>query len=184
MYKESKGFTLIEMIIVISIFVIISTIMLADFPGFSQRVALERTAQEIALSFREAETEALSVGEAAFGTGIFPGFGVHFSISSPREYILFADLNNNNVYDGVSEEVDHFFIEKSPQIVGLCVDVETSPPGNCSITRVDIVYLRPDPTITITTDAGEYSNTTIIIETPRGDQKSIISWFTGQIEIR
>jgi len=182
---------MMELVVVISIFVIISGMILADYPGFSERVALERTAQEIALSMREAETLALSVRESAPGSGTFAGYGVHFSSASPREYILFVDLPvgpglpGNGVYDGVSEEIDHFFIEKSPQIVDICVNTETSPPGNCSVSFVDIVYLRPDPTITITSNLGGHPEFSVMVQTPRRNySKEIIAWITGQIEIR
>lgn len=181
-----RGFTIMELIIVISIFVIITSILLADYPGFSQRVALERTAQEVALSFREAETLALAVRESTPGSGDFPGFGVHFDEATPREYILFADLNNNNVFGGSVEELDRFFIEKSPEITDMCVRAKSSPPGNCGVASVDIIYLRPDPIITITNDGDEFSSSadfTITIMTPDGARKDITAWFTGQIEI-
>jgi len=182
---HTAGFTLMELVVVISIFVIISSVILADYPGFSERVALERTAQEIALSLREAETLALAVRESSEGSGVFPGFGVHFDASTPREYILFSDDNNNLVYDGVSEEIDHFFIEKAPEIIAICVDTETSPPGNCSLPWVDIVYLRPDPTITIWSTDGGHPVFSITIQTPRENYtREIIGWITGQIEIR
>lgn len=181
--SEKRGFTLMELMVVISIFVIISSIILADYPGFSQRVALERTAQEIALSMREAETRALAVRETVEGSGLFPGFGVHFNSATPQEYILFADINSDNVFQ-TPEEIDHFFIEKSPEIVAVCVNVETNPPGDCTMSWVDIVYLRPDPTITITTNLGTRTNFTLFIETPDGMQKQVIAWITGQIEIR
>lgn len=179
----NRGFTLIELVVVLSIFVIISSVILADYPGFSQRVALERTAQEIALSLREAETLALSVRESSLVQGEFVGFGVHFNIATPREYILFSDLNGNNSFQA-NEEVDHFFIEKSPIISRLCVGTETNLPDDCNISVIDMVYLRPDPTITITADGVWHPQFSLRVATPDASFKEIVAWFTGQIEIR
>lgn len=180
---NTSGFTLIELVVVLSIFVIISSIILADYPGFSQRVALERTAQEIALSIREAETLALSVRESSLLQGEFVGFGIHFNSATPREYILFSDLDGDNVFD-TNEEADHFFIEKSPLISAICVGRETNLPDDCDVDVVDIVYLRPDPTITITADGVWHPQFSLFVTTPDASSKEIVVWFTGQIEIR
>ena len=57
------GFTLLEMTVTIGIAAAISGLILANFPQFSRRLELSRTAQAVALAFREAETAALGVRE-------------------------------------------------------------------------------------------------------------------------
>ncbi len=100
----NSGFTLIEMIVVISIVAIIATITLFQFGASRKGVSLETTAEEIAFSLRKAQSMALAVRST--GGTILPvyqnGFGIHFELgpdmgtqsASERSYILFTDFES------------------------------------------------------------------------------------------
>ncbi len=141
--KASFGFTMIELAVTISIFALVSGVMLAKYPTFSSRIVLENTAHQVALSVREAQTYGLSVKGLGGIFGVFPTYGVHFRVSgsldqdpaSPKRFVLFADLlpnistptANNKIYDGASdcsvtggECVEQFTIENANSIVLLC----------------------------------------------------------------
>ncbi|MCH7882948.1 prepilin-type N-terminal cleavage/methylation domain-containing protein [Patescibacteria group bacterium] len=170
----NKGFTLFELIITIGVTVIISSLVLTNFPRFSRTLGLSRTAQAIALSFREAEGAALGVRE--FGSGIFPGYGLHFDLNEPKSYILFADINDDRVYDPALEKVDTFIITGSPSIVDLCADV-------CGYSSLDIVFVRPAPDVIIRIGGIDFSSAKIIIELPTGERKHVVIRSTGQLSI-
>lgn len=52
---SSRGFTLVEMIVVIGIFLIITGVLIADLPGFRGKSSLDLVAQEIATYIRGAQ---------------------------------------------------------------------------------------------------------------------------------
>jgi len=177
-----SGFTIVELIVVISIFTVISTLILINYPHFAQDSSLRGATQAMASAFQKTESLALGVGE--FG-GFFPGFGIYFLRATPDEYIIFADQNLNGIYDGVSENKEVFKLTSFPKIAKLCVDTETLPPGDCSnITTLNILYLRPNPFITLLSNLGEHSNVKIVLETPNGNKRSVIVWISGQVEIK
>lgn len=141
--KSGAGFTMIELMVTIAIFALVSGIMLAKYPTFSSRIVLENTAHQIGLSVREAQTYGLSVKEFSDIANVFPTYGIHFRVSgsldqdpaSQKNFVLFADLlptpstptENNDLYDGVSgcsvtggECVEQFTIENANSIILLC----------------------------------------------------------------
>ena len=123
-----RGFTIIEILITIGIFALVSSMILANYPKFSERLTLEQTAQKIALSFREARTFSLTVGESEIGAKIFPGYGVHFDAGESgdnKEYLIFSDLDSDKKYAASGdEEKDTFKIQSSASISGACFEEE------------------------------------------------------------
>ncbi|MBU3925559.1 type II secretion system GspH family protein, partial [Patescibacteria group bacterium] len=85
----NKGFTLLEVLITLSIFVIVASLILANYPEFQAGISLKRTSQEIALTIREAQSYSLSV--KGFQDE-YKGYGVYFEKFNSNSYILFSDL--------------------------------------------------------------------------------------------
>ena len=148
--RPDRGFTMVELMVTVGIFTIISALLLANYPSFSSRIVLENVAHEIGLSVRQAQSYGLNV-RVNIGTGqaIFPPYGVHFSFSGvsqddptdEKKFMLFADLlpdvnnptSNNKRYDGASgcdvsggECVELFTIQSSEKIVALCGNLKSS----------------------------------------------------------
>mgnify|MGYP001559091298 FL=1 len=165
----------------ISISLMISALVLADFPEFTRRLELSRTAQAIALSFRQAESAALAVRE--FGLGVFPAYGIHFENLPAKSYIFFADLDSDRIYDNSGEKVDSLIINTAPTISRICGGAKSSPPGDCSIGWLDAVYVRPNPDIFLTTDRGSFNDAEIVVRLPSGEEKQIVIWTTGQLSV-
>ena len=191
------GFTLLEMTVTIGIAAAISGLILANFPQFSRRLELSRTAQAVALAFREAETAALGVREF---NGFFPAYGLHFEddpLTDDRAFTLFADMNDlngdgtpegNGFYDledlnvdGRPDEfADMFTITGAPRIAGLCAG------GGCAaVTSLDVVFVRPNPDVFIRKngEATLFSNAEIVIKIPTGECRRVVIWATGQLSI-
>ena len=177
-----RGFTLVEMIITVGIFIVITSLIFINYPQFIERVSLTRTSQEIALSLHQARTYALSVKQFTLdGVSYFAGYGIYFDISTPDSYILFADINENRKYDEY-EKVEEFKIQTHCKFANLCINQKSSPPGNC-VSKVNVVYQRPAPDVSIKGDASFASDAEIYIESPSGIQKLITVWSTGQVSV-
>lgn len=189
------GFTIIELIVTVSIFLVVSSIVLVSYPDFSQRMALNRTVQEIALTFRKAQSFALAV--RGFESQ-FPGYGVRFDLAdSDRTFILFADFPivgaedflGDQRYGGADsgEKAEEFYIQTSARITRLCKNRQEDGVSweSCALNNVEAVYTRPDPIIALRADgdAQGVSNLGVEISSLRGVTKTIVIWGTGQITI-
>ncbi len=85
---------MVELVVLLAIITVISSVVLASFPVLSRRIHLQRSARQVALSLRKAQNMAFAVRQANTVSGrvIPPAYGVHFSRTAPTSYLVFADL--------------------------------------------------------------------------------------------
>jgi len=146
-----KGFTLVELLVCAAIISVIAGGVLVGFRVGNRNWALARSAQNVSQDIRRASNMALSSPTYTCpGSGKVYGYGVCFasggpgagycandSAASKTTYILFADCNGDNDYDGTSVDVK---IEAVSVESGIQVK-ELSP-----ITSFSVVFVPPDPT--------------------------------------
>lgn len=90
---SSRGFTLIEMLIVLAIIGVITAIAVTGQQSFDRSVILTNTTYDAALSIREAQAYGFSGKSAtlaASDSGNY-AYGIDFNINTPTKYTLFAD---------------------------------------------------------------------------------------------
>lgn len=141
----NKGFTLIEMLVVLAIIVIITGIVIFNIGNERQNSALLRSAQKLSLDLRRAQSFALS--SKVFKTSGIPcGWGIHFNGVGSDSYVIFADLaTDQNCSDrdfiraaSGSEDFETINLESGITI------------SNLSGSLSDIVFTPPEPTVTFT----------------------------------
>ncbi len=106
----TAGFSLVEMLVAVAIFAIISSVLLANYPEFRSRAALDNMAHQIALVFREAQVYGISVRGQ---TNSFPVYGVYVAKvpdEGLKELIIFGDKNGDNIYTE-GEKLDAFTLQ-------------------------------------------------------------------------
>lgn len=141
----NKGFTIIEMLVVLAIIVIITGIVIFNIGGERQNSALLRSAQKLSLDLRRAQSFALS--SKVFKTfGVPCGWGVHFNGVDSTSYIIFADLASfqdcsDRDYQRASDGSEDF------ETINLELGITIS---NLSGSLGDIVFTPPEPTVTFT----------------------------------
>jgi len=186
-FKFNSGFSLIELLVTISIFVIVTVIVFVNFPSFSSRISLENLAHEVALAVRQAQVFGISSREFGAGSGIFPSHGAHFSSIENTKFFLYVDTNNNKKYDGVLEEVEKYTIRRQNYVSQIC-GFTTSASSCTLLDTVDITFTRPNPEPTILGRVGvsesNYSYTTMTIASPSGATQVVTIWSNGQISIQ
>ncbi len=136
------GFTIIEVMVTVSIIAILSAILLYQFKNFDSKLLLKNLAYEVAIVLREAQVYGVSVQG---GAGNFQyAYGVHFDTDTPTNYILFRDSNPNGMYD-VGEMVSSYTIGRGNRVIRLC-DREGAlcSSSGTTITTLDITFKRPD----------------------------------------
>lgn len=186
--KKSKtilGFTIIELIVTTGIFALITSMMLVRDAKFNSEVKLGNLTYEVALAVRQAQIFGTGVKE--YGSGNFNvGYGVHFDTANNKSFVLFADVNKNNVYDGTSEIVEIVNMMGSNFISKFCI-FSLSGNETCSDggSKLDIIFKRPNHNAIITSDItlGQNESVRIYISSTDGEEKSVLVKFVGQISV-
>lgn len=142
----NKGFTVVEIVVVLGIMVIITGIMLFNAGSEKQTSALFRSAQKLSLDLRKVENYALS--SKVFKDKVPCGWGIHFNGADSTSYTIFADtaaaqncFDRNYKMDG-GEELETANLEAGVKInnilpIGIS-DVTFTPPA--PIVRFEHMY--------------------------------------------
>ncbi len=154
-----RGFTIIELIVTVSIFAFMTAFLVAKYGAFNQSVLLSNMAYDTALTLRNAQTYGVSVKSdpttSSFYSGNYTGaFGVHFDTNSSNDinksFYLFVDTNKNGAYDpGQTGDtiVSKYTLKRGFYISQICTDNGLGADGNlqCNSNSIDILFKRPDP---------------------------------------
>ena len=201
---KQRGFTVVELIVVLAIISILTAVVLNGQKDFNRSLTITDSAYTIALSLREAQTFGLS--SRAVGAVNNAGYGARFTTASPGGYLLFADLQRvqtqpawcpathtgfaddkpgNCLYDNASETVQTFTFSRGFYISKLCGH-SFSQPGTllCStdanpLTSIDTVFLRPNTDSIITgnlTGTGNVQliDANIVLSAPNGEGTRVV----------
>ncbi|HRH26474.1 MAG TPA: type II secretion system protein [Candidatus Paceibacterota bacterium] len=181
------GFSLVELLIVLSIFSIMTALLVANYRRFGNNVTLTNLVYEVALSIREVQSFGLGVrssGSGSTATQFNQGYG--FNIANNSSYRVFAD-----------EDASKTFNAANP--LDVTVRVYTLPTGNtiskkCGTLTVggayaniagnlDITFLRPDPAAVIRSGATDYKKANICLQSANSRVKQIEVTNAGQISV-
>lgn len=200
--RPPRGFTLIEVVVVLGIMGLISSLMLANLPRFQKQIVLEREANKLALSLRKAQSYALAVRDFdPTNPGLnnypfcddpaklpmkFPGYGVFFSLADATHYFIYGDVDCTRYYNSapIEEVVESVLIEGKASIrwlrgfdAGVCA-------SGCDLTELSVLYVRPGPAIFIKSIGADYNHAEVRLDSADGavSKKAVIR-STGQISV-
>jgi prepilin-type N-terminal cleavage/methylation domain-containing protein len=190
--KNKRGFTLIELMVTVSIFVFMTALMLAKYGNFNQSVLLTNLAYDVALTVRMAQTYGLSVqGQSQnfqYAYGIdFCGSSAASDCKSPntsnQQIVLFIDRNSNGVYDlGDLLPISTYNIKRGATVSQICIS-ESDCSGN-KVNYAGISFMRPNPDAIICA-SGSCSITyiKITVQATDGNTRNIVVRHTGQVSV-
>jgi|GEM_PF-513352 len=165
----SRGFTLYELLVSISIVAIIIGIVLYNQSRFETDIEVTNLAYRVALAVRQAQVSSISVNQFVDFTGgrFNVPHGVHFNKDVSDAFIVFADADADGLYDPEfggsdmdclsaegSECVEKISIGRGNQIKGFCGISWLAGPGDvqpCTdfgvgdYQMLDIKFKRPNP---------------------------------------
>lgn len=202
-----RGFTLIELMVVLAIIVVVTTIAITGQGSFNRSIILSNAAYDLALSFRSAEVYGL--GSRATGSAANTGYGLHFDRGTPTTFLMFADSSPGPSTTSCHPAVDINAPDAKP---GDCAyqssgDILTntyrlgngitiskfcgysSGAWTCSdgtVSTLDVTFTRPNTNPTITVN-GSYSaafpvtQACITLSSPQGATKFVTVSQTGRI---
>ncbi len=189
-----NGFTLAELIIVIAIIAIISTLTLFNNAKLNSSVLLSNTAYEISLIIRDAQVSGIgSKVRLDGGVATTSNQGVYIDISNNAEQIIFfADKNSDNQYD-IGEENQIYNIEnkRAGKILSICTltGAQNETCSTSNISELNILFKRPNPEAYFYYKNGANLEphltgyAVINIGFDGGECKSIVVYKTGAIQI-
>ena len=165
----SKGFTLIELVVVTAIIGVVMSIVLTGQSTFNNTLILQNAAYDIALTLRNAQTFGLGSRVQGSSMNMNVGYGVHFDTSNKGSFILFADTAGSGchaippdgadspdaqpgdcVYTAGDYKVTEYNIGNGITVKALCVD------GDCTQSSLDVVFARPNTETFIAGDASRF----------------------------
>lgn len=178
--KNTKGFTIIELMISVGIFAMMTSLLLAKYGNFNQGILLTNLAYDVALTIRNAQSYGLNVKSAVRNDNRFEyPYGVNFTTG--KTFIFFADVNitPDFVYDeGADINLSKTTIRTSSFIDKICVGTPTCT----DVLSLDIAFKRPNPDAIINgVTANSYAE--IVLKASDGSTKKVIVRSTGQIAV-
>lgn len=135
---KNRGFTIIEILVILGVLSLISTILIINTHGGEQQVILFKEQTRIISIFSRAKSLSIATfGET--GTSIPCGYGVHFE--APNIFRIFKDLapdckDSDQKYSGAAEIYESFQLDSVIKFDSL----------NFS----DVLFIPPDPSVVIT----------------------------------
>ena len=185
--KNKQGFTLIELIVSISVITMVTGIFLANYSSSNKRMDLVMTAQKFVADVHLAQNYAL--GLSRYGNSVstnvpLGGWGIHINLDNQNlgsgKYVIFADDNGNGFFDA-GEDNEGYGAKVFSLPENIFIDATSL--GR----RADVTFLPPDP-ITRISDGSVFSTpdnklTIVLKDLRNGEFKKIDINFLGLIEV-
>lgn len=162
-FRLQQGFTLAEMLITAGLIIFLTSLVLPNYRVGASHYALQRSSHKLTRDLRMAQEMAVSA-RGFQGQTVQGGYGLYFQ-RGENAYILFADTNSNQAYDGLNEKVEELQLEK-----GI---ITSSLSSGAFLT---IIFVPPDPVTLIKPDAS-FASITL------NNQKTVKINKAGLIEI-
>src|SRR3989344_5223795 len=188
--EYSRGMSYVELIVVLSIFSAMTSVVLFNYGLFQGKVDVKNLASDIALKIVEAQKSSLSGTLPVQITAPTwkPSYGVYFDITTPKQFTYFVDLNNANGYEA-GEAVATIDITKSNYIDGInrCIG-DTCVPSS-SISPLSITFKRPDSSAVFKNSSGitlpnDFDYIQIIVKSPKTSTAIIKVYLSGRIQVQ
>jgi prepilin-type N-terminal cleavage/methylation domain-containing protein len=196
-----SGFTLIEMLVSMGIFAIITGLVIANFRGGKQGDELRIAAQLIGSEVRRTQTMAVGAEVVPWCVGgsnagavclsgdsqcpggecirdVPRGYGLRLSSSGPdtAKVIGFADINGDGVFQP-EEETRRDNIALSPSIT-----VSSLSPSSSG--SLDIVFTPPRPTVSFNGNAADPLATVTVTHSATSQTRTVtINKVSGQVSV-
>ena len=198
----NKGMTYVELIVVLSIFGIMSSVVLYNYKDYNSQIEVKTLANDIALKVVEAQKSASSGKMAPVGhdpriQSWKPSFGLYFKsgVSLGKDLVYFTDLNNIGYCDiscdppsDGADYLETINISKGNYIKK--IEVFYSQDNSQEVPNLSIVFTRSSSGMSVATYNG--TNVTpldvyyvlITVSSQSGITSSIQIYSSGRIQIK
>lgn len=142
--KINKGFTLTELLVVMTIATIITTALVVQQNRWNDQLTVSTQAYEMALIIRQAQIYSLGVKVDPLGSAdkFNVGYGVYFNNDNSR-YIFFADRDDDQKYDA-GEELETKSFSRGVSIKDVCGSSRCIFSNGGPLWQASVSFLRPE----------------------------------------
>jgi len=204
-----SGFSLVEFIVVIVIFSIMSSVSLFNYNQYRNTIKETNIAQDLGLSLRQAQVYGISASDQVIGAASLDQNGAADNLFSRQipditndrsirgvvifpqteTITLYEDVNDNFVYNENTDRIIDTRTIQDPQVDLVGVDLCDSAPncGQIETDRVDISFRRPYPDAYINKDGNpsqQFGYASIIIDAGGSSQSYIEVNSIGNITVK
>jgi len=181
--NKQKGFSLVEMLVVLGIFVILTTLVLTSNSTFKETVTLDSIAYEVALSIQEAQVYGVAVSEVE-GVSFDTIRGVDVNITTPQKYFFSADTSGDLRLTVDDLRVTQFNIPDSYRIAQICGSIDDQVCED-DTQQVSIMFKRPAPEAILRRGNNVYwVYAEIHIQSDSGNERIVAVTSDGQISVK
>jgi prepilin-type N-terminal cleavage/methylation domain-containing protein len=170
--NQNKGFTLVEMLVVIFIMVLFSVLVISAYGNGQQKYALNSAVQKLAADLHSAQNLALSGTAQAPDTPV--GYGIH--VKTATQYVLFYNIAGMN-------PPDQYRYRSNPPVPSKEIGTINLSSGATVNLANDVFFTPPDPTTYFNGSpaaSGDSLNFTITMT--GGLSQTITVYTNGRIE--
>jgi prepilin-type N-terminal cleavage/methylation domain-containing protein len=194
--NKNKGFTLLELIVVMSIATIIMTTLVIQQDSWNDSLVVNTQAYELALMIRQAQVYSLGVREdisAPSGTvdKFNVSYGVYMDQNHLDRYVFFVDRNGNKIYDSgpPDEAIEIKTFNRGVLIKDVCGNKGKCFPGIGPLEQASILFFRPktEAIISLLNFGGnpvDVPPVVIRLTSPKGKISSVKVEANGQVSIQ
>ena len=183
---KEKGFTIIELIVVIAIIALFLIIVISNFPSAKLQFTLSRVTYKFEQDLRRAQDMAFSQVEYKDSSGTVQevsGYGVYVDIDilGNKKYIIYADkIPGNQQYDVLDYLVET--IDFSSTELGIVI----KEINNVSNNKVSVNFNSSDFKTTITQLDQNQSSAGVVfaLETDLTRKRSVLANTSGLVEVK
>ena len=191
-FSNKNGFSYVEIMTVVAIILIISTITVANLRGTGTKSELYVSAQKIITDIRRAQNYSLSATEFN-GASPAGGWGIYFN-KSLGSYVLFADvadpgtgeINHVCLNDCIatSEEVSSIIPLPEGAKIDQIYKVRSSDGAKIYTDKMNVTFEPPDPITHFCETATDcdYDEIGIVIVNDKFDKREITINFFGLVD--
>ncbi|KKP56176.1 MAG: hypothetical protein UR50_C0006G0011 [Parcubacteria group bacterium GW2011_GWC1_34_10] len=189
-FFKKKGFTLIELMVVMSIATIMMAVLIFQQNKWSDQLSVNTQAYEMVLMIRQAQIYSLGVREDTGGTGdkFNVGYGIYMNQSNANQYIYFADRDGDQKYDS-GEAIETKTFSRGVTIKDVCGSSNCFFVGGGPLWQASISFFRPETkaNIKLLNNGGNPVDTppvTIKLQSSGGREVNIIAEANGQVSVQ
>lgn len=135
-----KGFTLVELLIVISIIIFSASISFDRYLTGEKQLKLERSANKLVQDIRR--TQNMALASRAIGEQPISGYGIYFELDKPDQYIIFANTDSDYLRGPEDIDLEVISLDEKINIFSLAPPVDS----------LNIVFYPIEPKVIINND--------------------------------
>ncbi|MFA6177301.1 MAG: type II secretion system protein [Candidatus Paceibacterota bacterium] len=187
-----RGMSYVELIVVLSIFATLSSVVIFNHGDFQDRVDIKNLASDIALKIIEAQKSSVNGVMPPLGhtpddpDNWKPAYGVYFDITSnDKQFVYFTDLDKDNTYSFGGELLDTIDITKNNFISNIdTCSVDPCALGSESTNLLSITFTRLNSGASFdgaTLTGSDYIQ--IAISSPKGATALVKVYPSGRVRV-